>query len=42
MKHSSTLTVLSMAVLLSACGGEKDSAEVHGPDPKPPETIASR
>jgi glucose/arabinose dehydrogenase len=37
MKHSSTLTVLSMAVLLSACGGEKDSAEVHGPDPKLPQ-----
>ena len=37
MKHSSTLTVLSMAVLLSACGGEKDSAEVHGPNPKLPQ-----
>lgn len=37
MKHSSALTVLSMAVLLSACGGEKDSPEAHGPDPKLPQ-----
>jgi glucose/arabinose dehydrogenase len=27
-----------MALLLSACGGEKDSVQTHGPDPKMPET----
>src|SRR5471032_115615 len=37
MKHSSTLTVLSMAMLLSACGGEADSTQARGPDPKLPE-----
>ena len=37
MKPSSTLTVLSMAVLLSACGGEADSTQARGPDPKLPE-----
>jgi hypothetical protein len=26
-----------MALLLSACGGEKDSPQAHGPDPKMPE-----
>lgn len=38
MRHSYTLTALSMALLLSACGGEKDSVQTHGPDPKMPET----
>ena len=37
MKPSSTLTVLSMAMLLSACGGEADSTQARGPDPKLPE-----
>ena len=34
MKHSYALTALSMALLLSACGGEKNTDEAHGPDPK--------
>lgn len=38
MRHSYALTALSMALLLSACGGEKDSVQTHGPDPKMPET----
>jgi glucose/arabinose dehydrogenase len=37
MKHSYALTALSMALLLSACGGEKNTDEAHGPDPKMPE-----
>ncbi|WP_397452108.1 PQQ-dependent sugar dehydrogenase [Pseudomonas sp. NA-150] len=37
MRHFHALTALSMALLLSACGGEKDSTEEHGPDPKMPE-----
>lgn len=37
MKPSSTLTLLSMALLLSACGGEADSPLAQGPDPKLPE-----
>lgn len=37
MKHAYALTALSMALLLSACGGEKDSAQTHGPDPKMPQ-----
>ena len=38
MKHSSTVTALTMALFLSACGGgEPDSAQVYGPDPKLPE-----
>lgn len=37
MKHSSMLTLLSMALLLSACGGEADSTQARGPDPKLPE-----
>lgn len=35
MKHSSTVTALTMALFLSACGGgEPDSAQLYGPDPK--------
>ncbi|CRM91365.1 putative membrane-bound dehydrogenase domain protein [Pseudomonas sp. 22 E 5] len=34
MKTSSTLTLLSAALLLSACGGEGDKTQAHGPDPK--------
>lgn len=30
MKHSHALTVLSMALLLSACGGEADSTQARG------------
>jgi len=38
MKHSSTVTALTMALFLSACGGgEPDSAQLYGPDPKLPE-----
>ncbi len=37
MKHSSALTALTMAVLLSACGGEQDSAQHYGTNPKLPE-----
>jgi len=37
MKHTSALTVMSMALFLSACGGEADSTLVRGPDPKLPE-----
>ncbi len=39
MKHSSSsaLTALTMAVLLSACGGEQDSAQHYGTNPKLPE-----
>jgi glucose/arabinose dehydrogenase len=37
MKHSYPLTALTLALLLSACGGEKDSAQTHGADPKMPE-----
>jgi glucose/arabinose dehydrogenase len=37
MKHKSALSVLSMAVLLSACGGESNSTQALGPDPKMPE-----
>ncbi|HCG38716.1 MAG: sorbosone dehydrogenase [Pseudomonas sp. K35] len=39
MKHSSSsaLTALAMAVLLSACGGEQDSAQHYGTNPKLPE-----
>ncbi|MFC6338269.1 sorbosone dehydrogenase family protein [Pseudomonas sp. CCM 7891] len=36
MRPSSALTVLSMALFLSACGGEADSTQAHGPDPKMP------
>ncbi|MBA1275460.1 PQQ-dependent sugar dehydrogenase [Stutzerimonas azotifigens] len=35
MKHSSAVTVLTMAVFLAACGGEgQDIAQQYGPDPK--------
>ncbi len=37
MKHTSALTVLGMALLLSACGREADTPQVYGPDPKLPE-----
>jgi glucose/arabinose dehydrogenase len=37
MRHSYALTALTMALLLSACGGERDSAQTHGSDPKMPE-----
>jgi glucose/arabinose dehydrogenase len=39
MKHSSSsaLTALALAVLLSACGGEQDSAQHYGTNPKLPE-----
>lgn len=37
MNYLSGLTLLSMAVLLSACGGEADSTQARGPDPKLPE-----
>jgi glucose/arabinose dehydrogenase len=39
MKHSSSsaLTALPLAVLLSACGGEQDSAQHYGTNPKLPE-----
>ncbi len=38
MKHSSTVTALTIALFLSACGGgEPDSAQLYGPDPKLPE-----
>ncbi|WP_339435464.1 sorbosone dehydrogenase family protein [Pseudomonas orientalis] len=36
MKTTSTLTLLSAALLLTACGGEGDKTEAHGPDPKLP------
>ncbi|OPB04566.1 PQQ-dependent sugar dehydrogenase [Pseudomonas synxantha] len=34
MKPLNTLTVLSAALLLSACGGEGDKTQARGPDPK--------
>ncbi|WP_313224198.1 PQQ-dependent sugar dehydrogenase [Stutzerimonas nitrititolerans] len=38
MRHSSTVTALTMALFLSACGGgEPDSAQLYGPDPQLPE-----
>ncbi|MCQ4296871.1 sorbosone dehydrogenase family protein [Pseudomonas stutzeri] len=37
MKHSSALTTLAMAVLLSACGGEQDASQHYGTNPKLPE-----
>ncbi|BFN25485.1 membrane bound L-sorbosone dehydrogenase [Pseudomonas sp. SCT] len=37
MKHSSALTALTMAVLLSACGGEQDASQHYGTNPKLPE-----
>ncbi len=36
MKTTRTLTLLSAALLLSACGGEGDKTQAHGPDPKLP------
>ncbi|MBV7563875.1 sorbosone dehydrogenase family protein [Pseudomonas sp. sia0905] len=37
MKTASTLTTLSMALLLGACGGEADTTLERGPNPKLPE-----
>ncbi|MFK3794906.1 PQQ-dependent sugar dehydrogenase [Pseudomonas sp. NPDC088444] len=37
MKYAFALTTLSAALLLSACGGEKDTQQTHGPDPKMPQ-----
>ncbi len=36
MKHLPVLSVLSLAVLLSACGGEGEATQSRGPDPKLP------
>ena len=36
MKPNSALTVISMAVFLSACGGEADSTLAVGPNPQLP------
>ena len=41
MKPLNTLTVLSAALLLSACGGEGDKTQARGPDPKLPEQQSS-
>ncbi|MCS4065369.1 sorbosone dehydrogenase family protein [Pseudomonas putida] len=37
MKPLHALSLLSMAVLLSACGGDGEPTQVHGPDPKLPD-----
>ncbi|MFJ3681395.1 PQQ-dependent sugar dehydrogenase [Pseudomonas sp. NPDC090208] len=37
MRHLPALTTLSVALLLSACGGEPDSLQTHGADPKMPQ-----
>ncbi|XYJ11381.1 PQQ-dependent sugar dehydrogenase [Telluria sp. B2] len=37
MKRSSALTLMSVALLLSACSNEGASTQAHGPDPKLPE-----
>lgn len=37
MKHLSTFTLLSATLLLAACGGEGDSTQTYGADPKMPE-----
>lgn len=37
MKHTSTLTLLSMTLLLGACGGDGDATQARGADPKLPE-----
>ncbi|MBE7375718.1 PQQ-dependent sugar dehydrogenase [Pseudomonas lopnurensis] len=35
MKHSSALSILTLALLLGACGGgEQDTAQQYGPDPR--------
>ncbi|MBI6635165.1 sorbosone dehydrogenase family protein [Pseudomonas paralactis] len=41
MKPLNTLTVLSAALLLSACGAEGDKTQARGPDPKLPEQQSS-
>lgn len=37
MKPLHALSLLSMAVLLSACGGDGEPTQAHGPDPKLPD-----
>lgn len=41
MKTLNTLTLLSAALVLSACGGEGDKTQARGPDPKLPEQQSS-
>ncbi|MCJ7956554.1 MAG: sorbosone dehydrogenase family protein [Pseudomonas sp.] len=41
MKPFHTLSVLSAALLLTACGGEGDKTQARGPDPKLPEQQSS-
>ncbi|MBK3511212.1 PQQ-dependent sugar dehydrogenase [Pseudomonas sp. MF6747] len=41
MKPLHTLSVLSAALLLTACGGEGDKTQARGPDPKLPEQQSS-
>ena len=41
MKILNTLTLLSAALVLSACGGEGDKTQARGPDPKLPEQQSS-
>jgi len=41
MKTSHALSVLSAALLLSACGGEGDKTQARGPDPTLPEQQSS-
>ncbi|OAE10719.1 sorbosone dehydrogenase [Pseudomonas simiae] len=41
MKTFHTLSVLSAALLLTACGGEGDKTQARGPDPKLPEQQSS-
>ena len=41
MKTPHTLSVLSAALLLSACGGEGDKTQARGPDPTLPEQQSS-
>ncbi|MFL1550522.1 sorbosone dehydrogenase family protein [Pseudomonas sp. ArH3a] len=41
MKTLHTLSVLSAALLLTACGGEGDKTQARGPDPKLPEQQSS-
>lgn len=36
MRHLPVLSLLSLAVLLSACGGEGEATQARGPDPKLP------
>lgn len=41
MKPFHTLSILSAALLLTACGGEGDKTQARGPDPKLPEQQSS-